>query len=263
MISEILQRYFFNPILYGTGYNILNTFSYAMIFIAASFGIFKLLCRLKIEIDKRFFIGLLPFIIFGSVLRVLEDAGIVVSYFFVSPLIYVTVFAIALPCLLISFFIGKRTKTPYHLILFSVGLFIILCAVKFLSFASLIPLAIVLLLLSFFASTLFLIKKFFNPCLLTNINSSLLMTHLFDASTTFTAMSFFGYWEQHVLARFMMGFIGPVAMFVIKLAVLLPILWILDKEIENKQTNKFIKFVIFILGFAPGSRNLLRMMMGV
>lgn len=98
-------------------------------------------------------------------------------------------------------------------------------------------------------------------------NSYLFYVHFYDATTTFVGVDFMGYWEQHVVPRFLIGLTGTAAvMYVLKFVVLYTALWImvkLEEEGEEEELLDFIKMVIFILGFAPGTRNLLRMLMGV
>ncbi|MEM7826726.1 MAG: DUF63 family protein [Candidatus Aenigmatarchaeota archaeon] len=262
MFTRFFNKYFIDPILRGTGYNVVNTIVYAIILVIAAIGIYKLLERLRIKIDRKFFIGLIPFICLGSVLRVLEDIKILDTYFLVSPLIYFIIFLLTLASLLVSIAISKKTKIPYHHILFFSGLVTCLFAASFLIIVDLAPLLIVLGIASLLTILILFIKRFYKPKILSDMNTFLLSTHLFDASTAFTALAFSKnpFVEQHVLANLLIDLIGPIAMFIMKIAVLLPVLWILDKEVKNPQENNFLKLIIFILGFAPGLRNLLLMM---
>ena len=86
---------------------------------------------------------------------------------------------------------------------------------------------------------------------------------MFDASTTFVALQFFPYFEQHVLPGFFISMFGPVAMFFIKLPVVAAVLYYLDKDMNEPEKKNFIKIVILILGLGPGLRNFLRLGMGV
>ncbi|MEM7813738.1 MAG: DUF63 family protein [Candidatus Aenigmatarchaeota archaeon] len=103
----------------------------------------------------------------------------------------------------------------------------------------------------------------------TRENCGLLWAHLFDASTTFTALQFFegaGYYEQHVVSNAVINALGPAGQFILKLAVLVPVLWLIDRELakpEDAQLRGFIKIAILILGLAPGVRNGLRLALGV
>jgi uncharacterized membrane protein len=48
---------------------------------------------------------------------------------------------------------------------------------------------------------------------------------------------------------------GPAVMFPLKLLVVLPVLWYIDKSEDNKQFKGFLKIVILILGLALGVRD--------
>jgi uncharacterized membrane protein len=110
-------------------------------------------------------------------------------------------------------------------------------------------------------------RKFFTP-----MNSAIISAHMFDATATFFAISMFtttggqGYTEQHFLSRSLMPFIGPGVMFILKLAVVLPALWFIDRYMSSKkdrEMGRFLKLAVFILGAAPASRNLVRLIAGV
>ena len=94
-------------------------------------------------------------------------------------------------------------------------------------------------------------------------NSAILSAHMLDASATFVALAFFGYAEQHPLPRMLIAFSNPAAMFLLKLVVLIPVLYIIDRYAEKGEFKNFLKIVIFILGLAPGLRDMIRLMAGV
>ena len=80
--------------------------------------------------------------------------------------------------------------------------------------------------------------------------------HIFDATSTFVAMDFFGYYEQHVLPTFMINLTGSaIIMYPLKIIIILGILYIIDKEVDDCTSNHMLKLAIFILGLAPGIRN--------
>src|SRR3990172_7876192 len=97
-------------------YTPVNTIVYGIILIAAVYGTYKLLRFLKIDINKKFFIGILPFIIYGGWTRALNDhaIGIYNSILFCSPPIYFFVFGIALTSLLAGLFVQRRFNLSYE-----------------------------------------------------------------------------------------------------------------------------------------------------
>jgi uncharacterized membrane protein len=89
------------------------------------------------------------------------------------------------------------------------------------------------------------------------------MAHLFDASSTYIAVDFYGYNEQHVLPNALTGLVGSaIVMFPLKIAVILGALYIIDTYIEDRTVANMLKLAIFILGLAPGLRNFLSLIMG-
>jgi uncharacterized membrane protein len=103
----------------------------------------------------------------------------------------------------------------------------------------------------------------------TPMNTSILSAHFFDATATFFAIAVFttmgghGYTEQHFLSRSMMPFLGPQVMFLLKFAVVVPVLYFIDKYTEDRELTGFLKLVVLVLGVAPAARNLVRLMVGV
>ena len=287
-MADFFQQYFIQPILTEgvAGYNIFNTPVYALSFALAVFGAYKLLKRLNITIDRRFLAGILPYILAGGVWRVVRDTRISESPMLVTPLIYFALFGVAVAALLAS--VGferlicareRRADSPriYFKVWFAIGIVILLAG-----FAMLAQIPVrnpdALWIIAGFAVLWAIVL--FGPAhrlgprikalsVFTRENCGLLWAHLFDASTTFAALQFFsgvGYYEQHVVSTAVIGVLGPVGQFVLKLAVLIPVLWLLDKELpkpEDAQLRGFIKIAILILGLAPGVRNGLRLVLGV
>ncbi|HIH62047.1 MAG TPA: DUF63 family protein, partial [Methanobacteriales archaeon] len=85
--------------------------------------------------------------------------------------------------------------------------------------------------------------------------------HLFDASTTFVAVDFYGYWEQHVLPTFLTNITNTAfVMFPLKILIILTVLYFIE-GFEDKYVKNTLKISIFILGLAPGLRNFLSLCM--
>jgi uncharacterized membrane protein len=103
----------------------------------------------------------------------------------------------------------------------------------------------------------------------TKTNSAILSAHFFDATATFFAIAVFstmsgqGYTEQHFLSRELMPFLGPQVMFLLKFIVVVPALYLISKNVKDRELRNFLLLVILILGLAPAARNLARLMAGV
>ena len=95
------------------------------------------------------------------------------------------------------------------------------------------------------------------------INLSIISAHLFDASTTFIAVDYYGYFEQHVLPDFIYNLTGTaITMFPLKIIVISFGLYLVDKYIDDEIISGTLKLAIFILGLAPGLRNFLTLAIG-
>jgi uncharacterized membrane protein len=73
-------------------YNPVNTIAYAFILIAVIYWLYKMFKKFKIDLDIKFFIAIIPFIILGSLTRALEDAELFfapIVYLFIAPIIYI------------------------------------------------------------------------------------------------------------------------------------------------------------------------------
>ncbi|RLF81672.1 hypothetical protein DRN32_00345 [Thermococci archaeon] len=266
-IGEVFQRYFIDPIRYNQGYNIVNTLTYAIILGLAALAVYKVLKKLGIKYDNAFFRALIPYMVLGAFGRALTDATIIPrTYLTVTPGIYFVVFAITFLALLIThkLFEDWRKVFLYFgwalvggevlLLLFNLDKvrFNFEVLKYFIPFVSL-ALAVAYLL----SKRIRLVRD----------NSYLFYAHFYDATTTFVGVDFLGYWEQHVLPRYLMNLTGTAAvMYLLKFSVLMIALYLME-ELQESESEKelmdFIKMVMFILGFAPGTRNLLRMLMGV
>ncbi len=260
-IKNILQHYFLEPVRLGTGYNLVNTLAYAVLFVVALFLLYRVFKRQKIKIDRHFLLGVVPYIVLGSVLRVLRDAQILKSALFVTPLIYFVTAFLALVALFMSRLIETK-RMKYYKIWFGAGVALALIAISFLRLANLHALSLILAMTFIWLFVAAAIRKIFNPRILSIENSALLLVHIFDATSTFVSLEFFGYAEQHVLSSAVISALGPAGMYILKIPVVLIALYFVDKEKDADMRN-IIKLAVLVLGLGPGLRNTLRLAMGV
>ena len=86
---------------------------------------------------------------------------------------------------------------------------------------------------------------------------------MFDASSTFVAVEFFNYSEQHVLANALyQQFHTSLTMFPMKIIVIVAVLWIIDQYFDDLTIKNLLKLTVFVLGLAPGLRNILTLAIG-
>src|SRR3989344_1974096 len=161
MTPEFLTTYFIEPLLAGdANYNIYNTIVYGILFAVAVFGIFKVLRKLEIPIDRNFFIATFPFVILGGLTRALRDAGVIKNVIFVSPLIYITLFALAFGSLVGTFYLGKKISQPYWKLMAGIGFIMLAICASFFRLAVPAGLAQVLALATALTAAIYGLGKF-------------------------------------------------------------------------------------------------------
>lgn len=240
--------YFLSP--KETGYDMPKTMLYALLLVAAAYGIYKILKKLKIKIDKRLAVAVSPYVVLGSVLRVMKDVGIVDSYLFVTPTIYVFVFAITFISIAASYIIQKKFKIPYYKTCFVIGVLILPFVMSELYLENLYGGAIVaLFMLPWLAALLCRRIKWALE------NKIVTLVHIFDATTTFVSLNFFGYYEQHIVPTALINALGPFSFVVIKAVVIVVTLYMIDRLSDDIEFNNYIKLIIGILGAATGTRD--------
>ncbi len=278
-ISQFVNTYYLDPIRTDSGYNPVNTFTWAVILGICIFGVFKLLKKLEVKMTSRFIASVLPFVLAGSSLRVIEDspAGLVhppFSYLLITPNIYFLVFAITLGCLWISIRLQKAglvkdfhlTFASFGLVLFFINLIILLHFQHVV--AAYIPLFVI------GAGTgltfaFYLIARRFKSSIFTDpLNLSILLIHLIDASSTYIGIDKLGYFSKHVVPRYLVNLTGTaLVMYPLKLIIFIGVIYILDTQFEDDELSlnlkMLIKMVILILGLSTAARDTIRMTLGI
>ncbi|WP_319506874.1 DUF63 family protein [uncultured Methanolobus sp.] len=276
-VTRFINDYYIDPILHDSGYNIVNTITWAILLGICIFGVVKLLKKLDIEIDDRFTLSVIPFVLAGSSLRVIEDTGILTapaSYLFITPNIYFVVFAITVFFLVLSKWMVKlKGNGDYrkNFAGFGIAWFLVNLSVLFYLEDLVLPWVPVFV-IGAASVIVLLIKLIFDriglDLLKSKINIAILWAHLMDASSTIAGIDFLGYYEKHVVPSYLIDLTGTAfVMYPLKLSIFIPVLYILDNhfdEDEESQTLKtFLKLVIIVLGLSPACRNTIRMAFGV
>jgi uncharacterized membrane protein len=268
---EFIVKYYFTG-----GYNIFNTITYGLVL---GYIVFKLIPWLKPllgRIDLAFVLMLVPFILYGSSMREMVDQELGVytghtsypaNWFFVSPGIYFTMFAITLVCIFAGLAAQKAFAISYKkvvaalgTILFLYNLFILLPHARHWDIF-----AEVLAFFAISALAVFAIKVLFNLRFLDfEGNIAIVLVHMFDASTTFVGVDLLGHFEKHVIPTLFINLFHTAAvMYPLKLLVLLPALYMIDDEMKDDEFGRrFIKFVILVLGAGPAIRNTVLLLLG-
>jgi len=289
-MSEVIGEYFIKPIFERTGYNAVNTLVYALIALAALYFLWRFFKGKKFDFgSKDFLYAIAAFVLFGSTARVatdLSDAGVIASaaqtnqfyaaldasgifaygYLTVTPGIYIVTALL----LLLSIAVGHVVKNPRFPAYAGLALFVP-CLVLLLPFALHfdylllgVGIAIVGTAVAFAA-----LKKILRTKLQLHEKLAIFGQAL-DGAATFVVIDIFAkqtgksYFEQHVLSAGI-GAATPLGFglfLLVKIALASAIVYFLSKEKMDGNDKAFVLIVIAIMGFAPGIRDLLRMLVG-
>jgi uncharacterized membrane protein len=262
VLDQVVQYIQENFIYLHPGYTTLNTIVFGIILGL----VILLIIRMFRWIDKDpkdLFIPLIPFIFFGSSARALVDNGIYpLTYMLVTPGIYILTGLTAIFTLLVSVLIERKIGWDYRYIIFAVGA--VMCVPNIYYTQNINPVVVFQVIGSWvLISAPFVLLSMKWSLLKDKFNLGVLLAHLLDASSTFIAVDYYGYGEQHVLPNALTQMMdSAIVMFPLKIAVILPALYIIDTYVEDKTIRNMLKLAIFILGLAPGIRNFLSLAMG-
>ncbi len=276
-VTRFINEYYIDPILYDSGYNIVNTVTWAILLGICIFGVVKLLKKMNIKIDYRFTISVIPFILAGSSLRVIEDTGVIeppVSYLLITPNIYFIMFVFTVFFLLLSKLIVRlKGKGDYQKIFAGFGTLWFLTHIMILFYLEDLILPWVPVFVIGAASlivflTRSVLERIGFGLLDSRINLAILWVHLMDASSTIAGIDFLGYYEKHVVPSYLIELTGTAfVMYPLKLLIFIPVLYILDNHFDEDRESitliNFLKLVIIVLGLSPACRNTIRMAFGV
>ena len=268
-IAAFVHKYYIDPIIYDTGYNPVDTVTWAIILGLAILGLIKLLRRWDLLMDERLLLSTLPYVLAGSSLRVIEDADLVAApwrYFLITPLIFFLVFLITAAGLIIT---RKIWGEKFHARYAAIGIlwtFFNLAVLSTLGFKNTWVIAAVFLLGSALTGGIF-----FCRCRLSSLkflddkfNRMIIYAHMLDASSTYFGVDWFYYYEKHVVPTFLINLTGSAAiMFPLKLIILLPVLSMIDKSLQEPSLRNLTKLTLITLGLAPAIRNTLRLALGI
>ena len=103
------------------GYTTISTISYAIVLVFMLVGVLLLLRAMNVRMTDRFYYALVPYMLLGGALRVVEDVnvaflradeGMLLSYpaaaLIISPFIYFVVFAFTLAALVVVIYLARR-----------------------------------------------------------------------------------------------------------------------------------------------------------
>jgi len=267
-LSGFVSEYYVEPLVEGTGYNMVNTVTYLFVLIVAAFLVYKTLEKLEVDLDRELWINLLPFVFLGGVLRALMDVGFFdvlgsFRYLFITPLIFFVLFLMAfIPLLVVHYFDLKDRYLGYFGLVLLFG-FSIAVASRIASSAGVkyFSIGVGLAILGCFLTYLVLTKLFSLDRFKDVMNWSPVFGHSLDASSTTVAVGIVGaFTEQHVVPALMFDYFTVWIFIPFKLVLSAATIYCLD-EVFSGGWNWILKFTVLVVGLGPGTRNILSLLM--
>ncbi len=268
-LVDWIYRHYIYPIIYDTSYNPVDTITWAIILGLSILALIRLFRSRGLSVDERLVLSTLPYILAGSTLRVIEDADLVDSpwsYLLITPLIFFLVFLITAASLALT---RKIRGEEYYQSYAAIGIIWTLLNLVILStvgFVNAWVIGAVFVLGSALTGGILLCRRALPSLgfLDDRFNLMIVYAHMLDASSTYIGVDWFSYYEKHVVPTFLIDLMGSAAvMFPLKLLVLLPVLSIIDRSIEDPSLRNLTKLTLITLGLAPAVRNTLRLALGV
>ena len=252
-LPDFIQTTFFS------GYTIFNTVIYTLILLVFIMAIIKMFKKLDID-PLSIIYSIIPFVLLGSLIRALVDNGIYPkTVFLITPGLYILVGLATIMSLLFSLFLYKKKEIDYRYTLAIIGIILLIPNLFLIPRLNIVPMIYVFISWAV-TSSIFVLLSFIIPFFKDKINLSIISAHMFDASTTFVAVEFFNYSEQHVLSNALYQlFDTGLTMFPMKIIVIVAVLYIIDQYFDDETVKSLLKLTVFVLGLAPGMRNFLTM----
>ncbi len=276
-LIDFINRNYIEGIINDTSYNHFDMITYVIVLFGGVYAVMKLLNKLSIRLDEEFVIATIPYIFMGSIFRVIEDADLLkppVKYFFITPLIFLVVFAICFGILLFTRYLEKLQKIRNYIPVYaSSGLVLSLAGIVILIYYSSYNWNLNILIYSLVPAVILtdIVKKVSPAIGMTYIRSRMysfaIFSFMLDSLTTYIGVDLMGYTNKHPFSSFLTTIFGTGAILVpLSLILVLIIILLLEKdsmEDADKGEKYMLALTLIVLGFSMGARNLLAMVFGV
>jgi len=273
--NSFIYEFFVRPVMNpGTqGYNIVNTAVYGIILMSiAFFVVFPLLHKRGIKFNYKFCLALIPYILIGTTLRVINSGGLIegigktvnpleMGFWTFTPGVWILIFVISVIGILIGRFLKENSDMQFEkgFALFGTVIAVPLLLFLFSSFtnwpgflAASLLIAIIIGLIYFVLLRIPRTRRMANAFTMLVVSGQVI-----DSTATGFAIHFYGFIEQHPLSDAILN-ISPALFLVLKVVLVLVIIDFVEKEIKNKNLRGFIVVFLAIMGLATGIASLLK-----
>ena len=288
MISDFFYKYYIDPITTGQAYNVVDTLTYAIILVIGVYLLYRWLSSSTymadsgFKFDQRFILATIPYVILGGIVRVIEDTGMITSdwrFLLITPLIYFVIFFFTIGMMFLSRYLTMKgiTGSFIQFYAFAGTIIMIIASLILLAWSTthhgvdLFILAIIPLMAITATAIVWAVMRYVLSW--TYVNDPLYLTLLFgqllDASATSYGIDLHPsvqYVEQHVVGSALIAWTHTAfVMFPLKLLVLFPAIYVM--QMYRKEANPafwhLVLLAMIVVGFAPGVRDMVRMVLYV
>ena len=264
-IGAFFSKYFTGPILADSGYNPYNTLAYAVLAIFILYGFYRLFLWLKIKVDIRLLYAALPFVVFGVVMRAFVDHNYfqmtpIKKFLLISPGIWLLSTALFIAAFALGYLAYKLYKLELWKITALVGLIVIAVGVvpvvNKIGFNQLRGMALILLIFIGLCLAIYALGHYARiPAFTDKVGFAALAGQAWDGVNTSAILSLYGGTEKHFVPRWIIANFGPWSFLLVKLAVLLPAVYLLYRHVEDKALRNTFLLGIAVFGIGQGLRN--------
>jgi uncharacterized membrane protein len=288
MISDFIYKYYIDPIKTGQAYNVVDTLTYAIILVIGVYLLYRWLSSSTymtdagFKFDERFILATVPYVILGGLVRVIEDTGMITGdwrFLLITPLIYFVLFFFTIGMMFLSRFLTLKgfTGSFIRFYAFAGTLAVVVATLILLAWSQthhgvdLFILAIIPLMAVTATAIVWGVMRYVLSWTYVNdpVYLTLLFGQLLDASATSYGIDLHPsvqYVEQHVVGSALINMTGTAfVMFPLKLLVLFPAIYVM--QLYRKEANPafwhLVLLAMIVVGFAPGVRDMVRMVLYV
>ncbi|MFB6294250.1 MAG: DUF63 family protein [Candidatus Nanohaloarchaea archaeon] len=269
----------FHGVVAHRGYNIVNEVVYGATLLYGIGVVVELLRSREVGGQRNFVLWFIPFIVFGGLLRVVEDASILqgaARYLLISPVIYGTVFVLAGASLAAGIALERRgLVSDYRTVIAGAGtvgavLAAALLATQPVRAGWMLPagLGLAAVLAAVTVGAVRAGKRRWSRLapVDTAEGRAVIGGHMLDGAATALSIAVLGYGEKHPVTAFVMEAAGtPYAFPAVKAVVIVGLLAVLggaDRD-EDPLFYNLVLLGVLAVGLGPGVRNLTRAVLGV
>ncbi len=270
--------------LEASNYTVVQTILYALLVLLGLYLLYRWLRRENIEISTPLILSALTYVLLGGLLRVVEDTGTIPDpwwILFITPQVYIMTMVFGMIALFVSYQLQKKKIVLSYIPVFAgIGTAASILAFAYLTWfgvtdaGATFDIAIIGVVVGIAAAATAALWAFLRYVCRWNYVShpmylALIASHFLDSSATGFALDLhpIHYIEQHVLGSGLIEMTGSAySMFLLKLVVLVPSIWVLEKFRHEENMESLWHLIIFamiVVGLGPGVRDLLRMVLWI